>query len=141
MPACTVCQTERRPAVSPGQEAGQAGQGGRQPALQGRGPVRCIRRVKGRRGGPDRLELIVLLDLVSRHATLLPICYHPQETIGLTEEKVADYKEVFRLLDKDEDGVLSLPELGQALKLLGHRHSGTVGLPGRDSILLTNCRE
>ena len=31
---------------------------------QGRGPVRCVKRHRGRRGRPDRIELLVNIDLV-----------------------------------------------------------------------------
>ena len=42
----------------------------------------------------------------------------------LEEEQVAEYKEVFMLFDKDQDGVLSFTELGTAMKTLGQRPSG-----------------
>ena len=44
---------------------------------------------------------------------------------NLNEEKVSEYKEVFKLFDKDEDGVLSFHELNVVMKLLGQRPSGT----------------
>ena len=37
---------------------------------------------------------------------------------------MAEYKEVFMLFDKDEDGVLSFPELAVVMKSLGQRPSG-----------------
>ena len=37
---------------------------------------------------------------------------------------MAEYKEVFMLFDKDEDGVLSFPELTVVMKSLGQRPSG-----------------
>ena len=37
---------------------------------------------------------------------------------------MAEYKEVFMLFDKDQDGVLSFTELGTAMKALGQRPSG-----------------
>ena len=37
---------------------------------------------------------------------------------------MAEYKEVFMLFDKDQDGVLSTSELGQALRTLGYRKEG-----------------
>ena len=37
---------------------------------------------------------------------------------------MAEYKEVFMLFDKDQDGVLSFTELGTAMKTLGQRPSG-----------------
>ena len=42
----------------------------------------------------------------------------------LSKEVVADLKEVFMLFDKDEDGVLSFPELAVVMKSLGQRPSG-----------------
>ena len=42
---------------------------------------------------------------------------------NLNEEKVSEYKEVFKLIDKDEDGVLSFHELSGVMKLLGQRPS------------------
>ena len=37
---------------------------------------------------------------------------------------MAEYKEVFMLFDKDEDGVLTFPELNVVMKSLGQRPSG-----------------
>ena len=42
----------------------------------------------------------------------------------LTDEQVAEFKEVFMLFDKDEDGVLTFPELNVVMKSLGQRPSG-----------------
>ena len=42
----------------------------------------------------------------------------------LDDEQVAEYKEVFMLFDKDQDGVLSFAELGIAIKALGQRPLG-----------------
>ena len=47
-----------------------------------------------------------------------------QSKYNLMEEQVSDYKEVFILFDKDQDGVLSITELGNALRTLGQRHEG-----------------
>ena len=44
----------------------------------------------------------------------------------LTEEQVSDFKEVFMLFDKDEDGVLTFPELNVVMKSLGQRPSGKI---------------
>ena len=59
---------------------------------------------------------------------ILPYCNYkttfPQSKYNLTEGQVADYKEVFMLFDKDQDGVLSITELGNALRTLGQRHEG-----------------
>ena len=37
---------------------------------------------------------------------------------------MAEFKEVFMLFDKDEDGVLTFPELNVVMKSLGQRPSG-----------------
>ena len=47
-----------------------------------------------------------------------------QSVHKLEDEQVAEYKEVFMLFDKDQDGVLSFAELGIAMKALGQRPSG-----------------
>jgi hypothetical protein len=43
---------------------------------------------------------------------------------NLSDEQVSDFKEVFMLFDKDEDGVLTFPELNVVMKSLGQRPSG-----------------
>ena len=45
----------------------------------------------------------------------------------LSKEQLSDYKELFILFDKDENGVLSFAELGTAMKTLGQRPSGKTG--------------
>ena len=52
--------------------------------------------------------------------------FHLQQEWKLTNEQVAEYKEVFMLFDKDEDGVLSFPELSVVMKSLGQRPSGKI---------------
>ncbi|KAL5276839.1 hypothetical protein ACFFRR_002198 [Megaselia abdita] len=42
---------------------------------------------------------------------------------GLTEEQVSEFKEAFMLFDKDEDGTISLSELGVVMRSLGQRPS------------------
>jgi len=74
----------------------------------GRGAVKCVKRKTNKRGGPDHVDLLVLIDL---------------STHKLEEEQVAEYKEVFMLFDKDQDGVLSFTELGTAMRALGQRPS------------------
>ena len=46
----------------------------------------------------------------------------------MTEEQVSDFKEVFMLFDKDEDGVLTFPELNVVMKSLGQRPSGKISI-------------
>ena len=47
-----------------------------------------------------------------------------QSVYKLSKEQVSDYKELFILFDKDENGVLSFTELQTAMKTLGQRISG-----------------
>ena len=52
------------------------------------------------------------------------ICYL-QEEWHLSNEVVSEFKEVFMLFDKDEDGVLTFPELSIVMKSLGQRPTGS----------------
>ncbi|CAO1393485.1 unnamed protein product [Diamesa serratosioi] len=45
------------------------------------------------------------------------------EQYGLTEEQVAEFKEVFMLFDKDEDGSITMTELAVVMRSLGQRPS------------------
>lgn len=74
----------------------------------GRTGVKCVKRKPNRSGGPDKVDLLVLIDL-SEHK--------------LIESQVSEYKEVFMLFDKDQDGVLSFNECSTAIRTLGLRHS------------------
>ena len=47
-----------------------------------------------------------------------------QASYPLSLAQISDYKEVFHLFDKNQDGVLSFSELGQAMQTLGHRITG-----------------
>ena len=95
--------------------------------VQGRSAVKCVKRVKGKRGGPDRVDLLVLIDRVRKSIlfSFAKIVFY-KSLHKLEEEQVAEYKEVFMLFDKDEDGVLSFTELGTAMKTLGQRPSGKI---------------
>ncbi|XP_063536657.1 calmodulin-A-like isoform X2 [Cydia strobilella] len=44
---------------------------------------------------------------------------------GLSEEQVAEFKEAFMLFDKDEDGTITMAELGVVMRSLGQRPSET----------------
>ncbi|XP_038220730.1 calmodulin-A-like isoform X2 [Zerene cesonia] len=44
---------------------------------------------------------------------------------GLTEEQVAEFKEAFMLFDKDEDGTITMAELGVVMRSLGQRPTET----------------
>ena len=56
--------------------------------------------------------------------------------MDLSKETVADLKEVFMLFDKDEDGVLSFPELEVVMKNLGQRPSGQASFGSTFPLLL-----
>jgi len=62
----------------------------------------------GKKGKGEVLDLIVTIDL---------------EEWQLTPEQVAEFKEVFMLFDKDEDGVITFPEVIMVMKSLGQRPS------------------
>ncbi|KAJ8895211.1 hypothetical protein PR048_000536 [Dryococelus australis] len=47
-----------------------------------------------------------------------------QSEYGLTEDQVAEFKEAFMLFDKDEDGTITMAELGVVMRSLGQRPSG-----------------
>ena len=49
-----------------------------------------------------------------------------QSVYKLSKNQIADYKELFLLFDKDQNGVLSFAELGIAMKTLGQRVAGTI---------------
>ncbi|CAH1956210.1 unnamed protein product [Acanthoscelides obtectus] len=44
---------------------------------------------------------------------------------GLSEEQVAEFKEAFMLFDKDEDGTITVAELGVVMRSLGQRPTET----------------
>ncbi|KAK7863906.1 hypothetical protein R5R35_014476 [Gryllus longicercus] len=44
---------------------------------------------------------------------------------GLTEDQVAEFKEAFMLFDKDEDGTITMAELGVVMRSLGQRPTET----------------
>merc|ERR1712126_100988 len=70
----------------------------------GRTGVKCVKRKPNKSGGPDKVDLLVLIDLKEHK---------------LVETQVSEYKEVFMLFDKDQDGVLSFPECSTAIRTLG----------------------
>ena len=73
------------------------------------------------------MDLLVMIDLVrtNKEKSFNLIKFDQfQSEHKLEEEQVAEYKEVFMLFDKDQDGVLSFTELGTAMKTLGQRPSG-----------------
>jgi len=83
---------------------------------------------KGKKGKKDQYDLIVNIDLVrlkaEKGAIFQRFRLFAQDEWQLTNEQVAEFKEVFMLFDKDEDGVLTFPELNVVMKSLGQRPSG-----------------
>ena len=49
-----------------------------------------------------------------------------QDEWQLNPDQVAEFKEVFMLFDKDEDGVITFPEVIMVMKSLGQRPSGII---------------
>ena len=91
----------------------------------GRSVVKCVKRKQNKRGGPDKVDLLVMIDLVGTHFKPLHYPnYILQSVHKLEEDQDAEYKEVFMLFDKDQDGVLSFAELCTAMKTLGQRPPG-----------------
>jgi len=71
-----------------------------------RGPIRCVKKIRGKRGKPDTIEYLVNIDTVQ---------------YDISKEQLSDLKEVFSLFDKDGDGIISFTEITSALKTLGQR--------------------
>lgn len=57
------------------------------------------------------------------HANIKPFLF-PQSEYGLSEDQVAEFKEAFMLFDKDEDGTITMAELGVVMRSLGQRPTG-----------------
>ncbi|KAI5710262.1 hypothetical protein M8J76_017006 [Diaphorina citri] len=51
------------------------------------------------------------------------ICF--QSEFGLNEDQVSEFKEAFMLFDKDEDGKVTVAELGVVMRSLGQRPTET----------------
>ncbi|XP_077298572.1 calmodulin-alpha-like isoform X2 [Arctopsyche grandis] len=58
----------------------------------------------------QQYELVVTIDL---------------SEYGLTEDQVSEFKEAFMLFDKDEDGTITMAELGVVMRSLGQRPTET----------------
>ena len=73
------------------------------------------------------MDLLVMIDLVrtNKEESFNLITFDQlQSEHRLEEEQVAEYKEVFMLFDRDEDGVLSFQELQLVMKSMGQRPPG-----------------
>uniref|UniRef100_A0A1Y1N1I6 EF-hand domain-containing protein n=1 Tax=Photinus pyralis TaxID=7054 RepID=A0A1Y1N1I6_PHOPY len=62
----------------------------------------------------DRLRRLTSQDEIIRQST----------EYGLSEDQVAEFKEAFMLFDKDEDGTITMAELGVVMRSLGQRPTG-----------------
>ncbi|KAI8437085.1 hypothetical protein MSG28_010442 [Choristoneura fumiferana] len=49
-----------------------------------------------------------------------------QSEYGLTEEQVAEFKEAFMLFDKDEDGTITMAELGVVMRVFDKNNDGLI---------------
>lgn len=72
---------------------------------------KLVKKIKGKNGRPDRVELLFNKDFVV-------------QTLGVREEVVEDYKELFLLQDQDQDGLLTLLQTITAVIMLGVRIGG-----------------
>ncbi|XP_014224657.1 calmodulin-A-like isoform X2 [Trichogramma pretiosum] len=71
----------------------------------------CVKTTAGKnkkKGQRQQYDLIVTINL---------------SEYGLTEDQVAEFKEAFMLFDKDEDGTITMAELGVVMRSLGQRPS------------------
>ena len=91
--------------------------------LKVRAGVKSIKKIKGKAGKPDKIELIVNVDLVNI-SQLKHFQFFLQTQLNLSDGQLADLKEVFLLFDKDQDGVLDFRDLCFVIKTLGIRISG-----------------
>jgi len=77
--------------------------------------VRCVKKSKDK-NGEEQFDLAVLFDV-------------EDPKWALTEDNVAECKEIFMLFDKDQDGVLTLEEAAKTYKVMGRR-------PTEDEVLV-----
>lgn len=71
-----------------------------------RGPIRCVKKIRGKRGKPDTIEYLVNIDVAK---------------YDIQADQLSDFKEVFAIFDKDGDGVVSFAETEKAMTTLGQR--------------------
>ena len=91
--------------------------------------VKCIKRSKDK-SGEEKIEYVVLFDFVSFKSAyiqyLTPKFFKEDKQWDLTEEIVADLKEIFILFDTDTDGVLTIEQVYQAMNVMGMRRPGNI---------------
>ena len=88
--------------------------------------VRCVRRYKDK-NGETKYNLRVLfnyVDILSLSDNLYFYSLKADPQWNLTREEVSNAKEVFKIYDTDNDGVIDWRQLKSAMKVLGHRYQG-----------------
>ncbi|XP_049818081.1 calmodulin-beta isoform X2 [Aethina tumida] len=102
-----------KPTGKPGQKPVAAQQKG-QPIKQAPAKVAAAAATKNtkktKKGKHHQHDLLVTIDLIE---------------YGLSEDQVAEFKEAFMLFDKDEDGQITMAELGVVMRSLGQRPTET----------------
>ncbi|CAH1136121.1 unnamed protein product [Ceutorhynchus assimilis] len=81
-----------------------------QPIKQAPAKIDAGKKKKTKKGKHHQHDLIVTINL---------------NDYGLSEDQVAEFKEAFMLFDKDEDGTITMAELGVVMRSLGQRPTET----------------
>ncbi|XP_050316095.1 calmodulin-beta-like isoform X1 [Anthonomus grandis grandis] len=98
----TPCKTAQKQVTA--QQKGQ-------PIKQAPAKVEAVKKTnKKKKGKHHQHDLIVTINLTE---------------YGLSEDQVAEFKEAFMLFDKDEDGTITMAELGVVMRSLGQRPTET----------------
>lgn len=66
----------------------------------------------------DQVNFEIILVLIFLRSKIIEI-NKKNNTIKLTEEQIAEFKEAFSLFDKDGDGTITTKELGTVMRSLG----------------------
>ena len=88
--------------------------------------VRCVRRYKDK-NGETKYNLRVLfnyVDVLSAEDNLYFHSLQADPEWNLTREDVSSAKELFKIYDTDNDGVITYCQVKTAMKVLGHRYQG-----------------
>ncbi|XP_044728364.1 calmodulin-like isoform X2 [Chrysoperla carnea] len=142
----SISQARNKPADGSGHvnQKGTSGQKAAKPGqqcVQGKGPQKPNQKPTAQKGqvktapakaAPQAREIatVALVKPVkkpkkgSRQQHDLTVTINLSE-YGLTEDQVAEFKEAFMLFDKDEDGTITMAELGVVMRSLGQRPTET----------------
>lgn len=91
--------------------------------------VRCVRRYKDK-NGETKYNLRVLfnyVDILSLLRTENKVYFNTLKADpqwNLTREEVSSAKELFKIYDTDNDGVITFNQVNSAMKVSGHRFQG-----------------